>query len=254
MSNPGGRTSGNTVPASLFRPAGPAKPYLALADRLRDAILNGQIAEGDRLPAERELVELSGLSRAAVREALRVLAVEGLLVTRQGRSGGNIVTLPGPERIDRSVDQFVRGNSVPLGQLREARASLEPALARLAALNRDTDDLAALWQCHREIQAASDFRRFSRSNMEWHLAVARASGNRILTAMFRAIANTVEMADLVEEFDTAEIRAQVIKVHRRITKAIEQRNPELAHALMEHHISATEAQSRTPGSAPARWL
>src|SRR5690606_27239204 len=62
-----------------------------LAERLRQMILSGQIQPGHQLPAERELVKETSLSRASVREALRILELEGLIETRRGRGGGSVV-------------------------------------------------------------------------------------------------------------------------------------------------------------------
>ena len=65
-----------------------------LAEHLRETILRGELAEGSPLPTERELGERSGLSRASVREALRILESEGLIQTRPGRNGGASVKQP----------------------------------------------------------------------------------------------------------------------------------------------------------------
>ena len=88
------------------------KASLVLADRLRERILSNGTQEGTLLPTERELVVQSVLSRASVREALRVLETEGLISTKSGRSGGSVVRRPGPEAIWRSLKLFVRGHGV----------------------------------------------------------------------------------------------------------------------------------------------
>ena len=103
--------------AAILTPVVVPKASDVLAARLRDLILRGALVPGDPLPAERDLVIESGLSRAPVREALRVLESEGLIATRPGRTGGSIVTLPGRASVARSVEQFVRTHGVGLEAL-----------------------------------------------------------------------------------------------------------------------------------------
>src|SRR3712207_4142903 len=117
---PGGTTEMDDHPSSSKGrgPAGMLEPVLVprasdiLAGKLRDIILSGRIPAGGALPTERELVAQSGLSRASVREALRVLEVEGLILTRVGRSGGSTVTLPGRASVARSLELFVRSQGI----------------------------------------------------------------------------------------------------------------------------------------------
>src|SRR4026209_1471047 len=78
-----------------------------LAAKLRGLILSSGLAEGTPLPTERELVTQSGLSRTSVREALRVVETEGLVLTKAGRNGGSQVRRPGRESISRSFELFV---------------------------------------------------------------------------------------------------------------------------------------------------
>jgi DNA-binding FadR family transcriptional regulator len=85
-----------------------------LAEVLREQILDGQLGEGSTLPSERALAEQSGLSRATVREALLILELDGLVLTRTGRKGGTEVVRPRSERVQRSIRTFIRGQGVRL--------------------------------------------------------------------------------------------------------------------------------------------
>jgi len=223
------------------------KPHDLLADQLREAILRGEITVGEALPPERELVEQTGLTRGAVREALRALAAEGLLETRAGRYGGNIVTLPGQESMANSIGQFVRGRKLPLRTLHEARYALEPALARLAALHRTERELEALKALHQElIDSVDSFQHFSLANIKWHNAIARASGNELLSAILYALSYGIAVSTTTEEYDTPETRKQVIRIHAQIMSAIEARNADLAERRMRQHIGATHARAAAP--------
>src|ERR1700742_4140660 len=137
-----------------------------LAARLREMILSSGLAEGTPLPTERELVTQSGLSRASVREALRVLETEGLVATKAGRNGGSQVRRPGRESISRSFELFVRSHGVRFEALLEAREAIEPAAARLAAIHRSDADLAEMTRIHQELDAASDAVAHVQLNLE----------------------------------------------------------------------------------------
>ncbi|MFE5706233.1 FadR/GntR family transcriptional regulator [Rhodococcus koreensis] len=219
------------------------KPYDLLADQLREAILGGDISEGDALPTERELVEQTGLTRGSVREALKLLASEGLVQTRPGRFGGNIVTLPGKVEIANSLSRYVRGRRLPLRTIHETRDVLEPALARLAAVHRTAKDLETMAHLHQQlIDSVGDFQKFSRTNLRWHTAVAHASGNEMLVAALEAIAYGVAVSTTIDEYDTPETRQQVIRIHAEVMAAIEAGDGQLAERRMRQHISATHAR------------
>lgn len=225
------------------------KAHDVLADHLRASILKGEIPEGGSLPSERDLVEQTGLSRGAVRGALRTLAVEGLVQTRHGRFGGSIVTLPGHESMAAAINRFVQGRKIPLRSIQEARDVLEPFLARLAAERRTEEQMVELKELHEELVSCTEnFREFTSVNLKWHTAIAKASGNELLATLIYSIAYGLEIATTAEEYDTPETRLQVINIHARINDAIEARDPELAERRMRQHMRATHAQPLTIGS------
>jgi GntR family transcriptional regulator, transcriptional repressor for pyruvate dehydrogenase complex len=228
------------------RVVAPKAPDL-LAAQLREAILKGEFSEGDTLPPERDLVEQTGLTRGAVRGALSVLAGEGLVETRPGRFGGNIVTLPKQELMANSIGQFIRGRKVSLSTLHETRAALEPVLARLAALRRTDDDLRTLQSLHEDLVASvGNFQKFSLVNIQWHNAIASASGNELLSAVLYGISYGVVVSTTTAEYDTASTRKAVILIHSRINAAIEAGNGDLAELYMRQHIGATHARAASP--------
>jgi len=230
-----------------INPVSAPKPHNLLADQLRQAILRGEISEGDALPPERELVEQTGLTRGSVREALRLLAAEGLVQTRQGRYGGNIVTMPGTDSMATSIGQFIRGRKLPLRTLHETRYALEPALARLAALHRSEEDLQALKALHQDlVDAAGNFQQFSTVNIDWHNAIARASGNELLSSILYGISFGIAVSTTTEEYDTPETRTQVMRIHSQIMSAIEQGDADLAERRMRQHIGATHERATAP--------
>jgi DNA-binding FadR family transcriptional regulator len=225
-----------------------------LAARLREQILTGELAAGAPLPAERDLCAQAGLGRSSVREALRILEHQGFLSTRPGRNGGSVVRLPQRGSLETSLDHFIRGQQLRLVSLLEARQSLEPAAARLAARHRDAGDIAKLGRLHRAHAAAfDDVPRFLRINVEWHLAVTEASHNELLVAFMSAIAQAVHAATDIENFNSDEVRRAALAIHERITDAIRAGDEEAAERRMRRHVGAYAAlvESRLPDGPEA---
>ena len=102
-----------------------------LANMLREKILNGELSEGTVLPNERDMAEETGLSRASVREALRILQGEGIVAKRLGRSGGSVIVRPTSAAIERSVAMFIRGQGIRLAAVFETRSVIEPPNCRI---------------------------------------------------------------------------------------------------------------------------
>jgi DNA-binding FadR family transcriptional regulator len=210
-----------------------------LADVLREQILEGQLGEGMSLPSERELAQRSGLSRATVREALLILEVEGLLTTRTGRHGGSEVQRPPTETVQRSIQTFIRGQGVRFESVLQARESIEPQSARLAALHHTEQDWRDLMACHQRIQACNeDVPAFLQANLDWHVSLVRASHNELLIAFTQAIAQAVYEATDLRGFNSPAVRQAVVTAHQKVMDAIEQRDADAAWRRMGRHVGA----------------
>ncbi len=210
-----------------------------LANMLRDQILEGAIPDGAMLPAERELVEQTGLSRGSVREGLRILEAEGFIKTRSGRYGGSSVTRPSGAMVSNQINLFARVNGIPLMSVVQARVALEPTLARLAALNRSDEDLNLLEGISQRIVAAyEDVPAYLDENVNWHCALARASHNELLHTFTVSISKLIRDATAIKDMATPEVRTEVIKAHAKIHEAIAARNAELAERRMLRHVQA----------------
>lgn len=212
-----------------------------LAGILREKILGGALAEGADLPNERDLGLQSGLSRASVREALRILEGEGLIVTRTGRNGGSAVLRPTSATIERSVGIFIRGQNIRFEAVLETRSAIEPASARFAAKHRTDDDLQAMEQAHAkliEASGAGDLQAYVQANLDWHVQVVRASHNELLIAFITAVSKPVYVDSDVEGFNSAEVRAAVIRAHQHVMDAIRAGDGDAAERRMARHVGA----------------
>lgn len=227
-----------------------------LANELRERILNGEFAEGMALPPERELVTQTRMSRATVREALRILQVQGLVRIKAGRAGGTFVQRPGRDAVAKSVSLLIRGQQVRLAALLETREAIEPFCARLAARNRTDADLDRLEDANETLaDTTSSLARFLQANVDWHLGVAVASHNELLAGLMTALSRAIYASTENDRFVDREVRHETARAHRSITAAIRAQDSDAAVRRMERHVYAyakavMEVEERTEISVP----
>lgn len=224
-----------------------------LAGRIREQILTGTFAEGQPLPAERDLVVETGLGRSTIREALRVLENQGLVATRTGRNGGSVVRRPGRASLEGSIETFIRGQQLRLEALLEARDAVEPAAARYAAMHRTDEDIDKLATIQARLTVAvqrKNLGEYLLTNVAWHLAVVHASHNELLIAFMVAIAQAVHTATEADTFNSDSVRSETLAVHQRILDAIIARDGAAAERRMRRHVQAYMALVHATAAAP----
>ena len=210
-----------------------------LADELRERICSGAWPEGQALPTERTLSEQSGLSRTTVREALRMLETDGLIEIRPGRGGGARVRRPAGDELARQLELFIWGRNIGVDQLHDVREVLEALGAHDAALRRTEADLADLEAKTAAVEAAIDqMDRYLDANLAWHMAVVRASHNELLISFMEVLSNAIHRATESEAYDSPEVRAATLRIHRGILDAIAAGDAEAARRRMMRHVHA----------------
>jgi len=208
-----------------------------LADHLRQQILDGRLPEGSALPVERELATSVGLGRGTVRDALRVLEIEGLVVTRPGRAGGSFVRRPDTRTFERSLHVLVNGRGVRFQSLLETREALEPAAARLAALHHTPEDLEVLQERAAALESAvGNVPAFLQCNVEWHIAVGAAGHNEIIEAIVNSLSRVILHSTEIEDFNSAQTMSDTLKAHDRILAAISAGDGDKAASAMTKHV------------------
>jgi DNA-binding FadR family transcriptional regulator len=232
-----------------------AKPSRApdvVAAALRRRILSGELAPGDSLPTEAELINQLGVSRETVRMALRLLDAEGLTATSQGRSGVRI-RHPEPERVARSLVQLFTLTGATWGDLLAFRKMLEPAAAAHVAEWASTDEQAAIAEI-----AERGISPDGAGYHEFHERLVQASGNPLLTTVLAAVEQAVRWA-AAEQDITQYDRTEAARSHRAIARAISARDPHKAEHRMRQHLDAAlrhvEASGLlgAPMIPPSRW-
>lgn len=173
-------------PRSKPRAAGDRKRSDALAREILDEIRRGRHIVGDRLGSERELIERFDVSRAVLREAVRLLEQHGVAEMRRGRGGGLVVAEPDPGWVIRSASAYLSRLRLLARHYKEARLLIEPATAALAAERASEDELAELEGALGEILAFRGSESGDASRC-LHERIADLSGNRILALFARVL-------------------------------------------------------------------
>jgi DNA-binding FadR family transcriptional regulator len=215
------------------------KAYEQVAETLRDQVVGGELAPGARLPTETELAAGFGVSRATVREALRLLAAQSLIRTAKGATGGSYVTVPSAGNLSASlrsgIGLLAEARDVSLEELLEARQLLEVPAARLAALRRRDDDLERLREAipGRPLDLAAQ-EQFS-YNSEFHSVVLHASGNVLLAIAAQPVFDVLQTR-LVRSTLGARFHRTINAHHRSIAAAIEAGDADAAGGEMHDHV------------------
>jgi GntR family transcriptional regulator, transcriptional repressor for pyruvate dehydrogenase complex len=231
------------------------KAPAVLADDLRERILRGDFPEGTALPPERELVNQTRMSRATVREALRILEVQGLVRVKTGRAGGAYVSRPGQDSMADSVDLLIRARRIRIPALLETREAIEPFCAQLAAKHRTDEDLGRLEAANAAMADAGTLAEFLQANVDWHVAVAVAGRNELLTGFMRALSRGLYASTDNQGFVDDEVRRTALRAHRAVTKAIRAKDPDAAGRRMSRHVhsyaeAVMEVEDRTSIEVP----
>jgi DNA-binding FadR family transcriptional regulator len=210
------------------------RAFEQLADHLRDRILSGELAEGERLPSETRLAEQAGASRSTVREALRILQEAGLIERASPRV--MVVRRRGDGLPYRDSVREMHRRKVTFRDLHEALLAIEPELSRLAAARADEAGVATLHAIIAEQERSlDDFPAWSQLDEKLHLAIAELSANPALI-IARAPLTQVLVPTVTFFMNSTALTQFATRYHRRIVAEIEAREPELAAVVTRRHV------------------
>lgn len=231
----------------------------ALAHELLLEIIRRDLKPGDRLPRESEMIASFEVSRATVREALRILEINGLVSLRTGPNGGPAVRQPGPSDFGRALSLFLQAERITLREVLDARRFLEPAIARDAAQRRDPVFIArakSLLARGREIDVDDDPAYISLTR-EFHELMAASGQNRVFTLVGLGLLSLFVGALERAVFPHGE-RQAVIREHENILQAILDRNADRAEKLMrthmDHFLDGIERRQPDTYRKLVRWI
>jgi GntR family transcriptional repressor for pyruvate dehydrogenase complex len=217
--------------------------YEQIVQQIEDSILNGDLKGGGQLPAERDLAHQFGVSRTAVREAMKTLREKGLVEAYPGR--GTFVTNRTARSMRQTLDRVMRGGpSEGAVHLVEVREILEPEIAALAAVRADEEARTAMREAIAVMDAARlDPEAFIEGDLDFHLALAEAAGNPLILSLIDSIVGLLREQRLRTYYiDGGPERGQYH--HKRILDAIEHRDPNGARDTMCAHLRQVREDSQ----------
>ncbi len=231
---------------TLYKTIKTARLYEQIVEQIEDSILRGALGPGEQLPPERELAEQFGVSRTAVREALKTLREKGLVEAYTGR--GTFVTDGTSRAVKQSFDLLAKGQADGLLYLGEIREILEPEIAARAALRIEEQHLVTMREAVATMdRALRDPDAYIEADLDFHLSLAEAVANPLILSLIDSIVGLLREQRLrVFNVEGGPERGQFH--HKRILAAVAARDPEQARAAMRAHLAQICADSPETGT------
>ncbi len=251
------QTSGSPSPLGrageipVYKVVRTSRLYEQIVQQIEESVLNGSLKPGDQLPAERELAQRLGVSRTAVREAVKALREKGLVEAYSGR--GTFITDGTSHAARQSFDLMVKiGQQEGSTHLAELRLILEPGIAALAAERAEEEHLAAMREAVAVMdRAQNDPAAYIEADLDFHLALAEAVANPLILSLIDSIVGLLrEQRIKIFNVEGGPQRGQVH--HKRIFEAMEQRNAEMARSAMSAHLEQVRRDSQVSSKPPRK--
>src|SRR5271167_836904 len=216
--------------------------YEQIVQQIEDQILKGTLKAGDQLPSERELALKFGVSRTAVREAVKALHEKGLVEAYSGR--GTFITNGTSQAVTQSINLMMRIDQADgSANLAEVRQILEPEIAAMAATRIQEPQLALMREAFAVMNSSiKDPDAYIEADLDFHLALAEAADNPLILSLLDSIVGLLrEQRIRIFQVEGGPNRGQYH--HKRILEAVEQHSPERAREAMRAHLNQVLADS-----------
>lgn len=225
------------------------RPRAQVEEQIREAILLGHFAQGDKLPPETELAEQFGVSRPTVREALQSLVSGGLIRKIPGVAGGSFVNTVTTDSLAQTISEsmsfVMRLGALQVGELTEVRRMLEVPAARFAAANRTDQHVARLRSVvERQRTTTIDDPDIPAYDLAFHTTIGDASGNRLLAALVNSLHDATHPAQFLTI--TPAVARKTVRQHIDILAALEAGRPDEAAQAMDDHLAYVLRYSSDP--------
>lgn len=233
----------------VFTPVHTRRAFEAVCDQIRQQVAGGALAPGQRLPIERELSEQFGVSRSAVREALRSLEMAGVVQAQTGVNGGFFIMQGHSDGVTQAVRDMVAVGQIPSADITEARILVTGLAIRLACERATEDDYTAI---ERDIERYAAIARKGEPLRDgaaitgFYRLIARATHNEVIVMLVDALSEIVRT--LLARIDAIP-RDNVVQVRRKVLRHLRERNADKASAAMTRHLQALNEYIEERGRA-----
>jgi len=227
-----------------------------VASRLRDDILSGRLKAGDVLPAQEGLLAEFGVSPPALREAIHILEVDGLVSVRRGNMGGAVVHLPSADRTAHMISMVLQSRSATPADVSGALMHLEPICAGMCAERADRmTEVVPYLQAEIDTQIAQfdDLSRYVRNARRFHEALVSRCGNEpmiLVIGSLELVWSAHESSVWSDEGDPMQLKTMraALRDHQRILDAIREGNAARAVRLAQDHLAAARHNTLAVGT------
>jgi GntR family transcriptional regulator, transcriptional repressor for pyruvate dehydrogenase complex len=247
-------TDSGDVESPMFGPIPSRRAFEVVCERVRELVASGRLKQGDRLPPERQLAEQFGVSRLAIREALRSLENAGLIVLQRGPKGGAFIQGGGETKMTELMQDMLDLGAISLAELTEARIFILGSVARLACERASEEDLEQIAESVRlnEIAVESGSRETRLEHAtDFYARLAKATRNKVMMLVVRSLTDTVKV--ILQRIEIYPAQDLVVS-RRRFLEALRERNADRAahemhihlQKLHEHVVKHAAAQHKSP--------
>ena len=219
-----------------------------MAEKLARQIIDDSLSvgrqPGDTLPTESEMMSIYDVARATLREALRLLEVQGVIWIKRGPGGGPVLAELSPEHFAKMAKLHLQVRGATYRQLLDARTEFEPLMARLAARAQNPDGLQELRRVIEESRQVKmdDELGFQRNATEFHVVLSRISGNAVLDLLGASLQDVYQTGAAVRT--PLSRRRKTRALHVLIADAVFAGDADLAEKLMREHMEDFDRASR----------
>lgn len=218
----------------MLSPIKSTKIYEMVMEQIKEIVKKGELKSGDKLPSERELSEKLEVSRASIREALKVLQILGLIETKHG--DGNFIN----NNFENSLLEPLSIVFLLLGSkssdVLEFRKILEPVTAALAAKNITTEQIIELKEIAEQLNNTSDVESCASLDKKFHYKIAQASGNQLISTVMFSISSLIEK--YIENSKIHTFNKELVKIHHEeICRALEMHDTAAVTDSVKKHLN-----------------
>jgi GntR family transcriptional repressor for pyruvate dehydrogenase complex len=222
-------------PADTPVPVRELKTSEVVALEIVRSIVSGGFGTGDRLPTETDMLQQYGVSRESLREALRLLEVQGLITLKRGPGGGPLVGAVDPVYLARTATLYFHMCGATYDELVDTWLLTEPLLAQKAAMNPDRATVRAAMRPYFEHTNGPRTPGFIAAATGFHAVIPTLAGNRVFALLLEAV-GCIMVEHILRDLDPHQLSREIDEDHDAIARAISAGQGTKAHRLMAEHI------------------
>jgi len=220
------------------------RTFKEIEKQIREMIYSGALKPGDKLPSENELALRFRVGRLSVREALRTLEQAGLIVVKQGRTGGSYIKEPDAMATAQSMSDLMRQGNITLRQVSDARLAIERLVLDKAFDNISDDHLQALEKCVRDLEDLVKQERQEGYPVDptvtgFHITLAQVTGNPVFEIILRVLIEVTARVLRPTRIDLERLKEHGSS-HRSLYEALKNHDREQASRILEEHMLEVE--------------